>query len=188
MLLQWPQRVLLSPKAWKQWGAKEQRLGTRFPVLPASADSLFLMLQAWNEREELPAAWKQQVEDALERGIPTGREGISLLPQDMQAWVATCAIWPSLQWELSLYLGAQVGEWLDSDLLHTERLQELSRLPSFVEGKMEESLREELLDLLEKSILDLNSIFAIAYMSSLKQESWSPLLQIRQHLRTMPST
>ena len=149
MLLHWPQRVLLSPKAWNRWGSPEQRLEGRFPVIPASADSLSLMLQAWNEREDLPNSWEQKVEDALEVPILEGREGMALLPKALQAWVATCAIWPSLQWELTLYLGSIVESWLDSEVLHTKSLQQLSRIPCFVEGKMTESLRESLLDDLE---------------------------------------
>ncbi len=150
----WPQRLLLSPKAWKSWRRKEMRLGERIPVIPASADGLHLLVESWNNREELSGDWASQVGDALEEEVNLKLSAQEMLDRyispELHDWVRACAIFPSLQWELTLFLGQQLTDIQSiqlkgKELLTTENLQQISRLPWFAQGKMPEEVREELL-------------------------------------------
>ncbi len=147
----WSRRLLLSPKPWSEWGGKERRLADRFQVMPASLDSLYLAVSQWNAGESLPGDWQRQIKDAIEESIKLKGDLLSTLreyyDESMIRWIAACAIYPALQWELTLYLGQQI----DDQLLRLENLRQLCRLPWFVEGKMPEAVRSELLAYLPES-------------------------------------
>ena len=156
LLENWNLRLILSPKAWNKWGRKEFRLGERIPLIPASADGLHMVVEQWNNREELPGDWARQIGDAQEAPIPPKASVAQIfsqhLPPHLHDWVAACAIFPSLQWELTLFLGQQLSEMEGEELLTTQHLQELSRLPWFVTGKMPEEVRAQLLERLDDRI------------------------------------
>jgi uncharacterized protein (TIGR02145 family) len=65
----------------------------------------------------------------------------------MIQWIAACAIYPSLHWDLTLYLGQQLSTE-ETNLLSLSNLMSLNRLPWFVEGKIPDQVRLQLLELL----------------------------------------
>jgi len=146
----WNQRLMLSPQPWSKWGSKERRIQTLFQLMPASLQSLSLAVQQWNAGEPLPGDWERQMTDAQEEPITLQGSLMQTLRQHydepMINWIAACAIYPALQWELTCHL----GEYVDPNLLNIRRLRELCRLPWFVEGKIPDAARAALLDSLSE--------------------------------------
>ena len=70
-------------------------------------------------------------------------------PLEMRRWIASCAIYPSLHWDLTLYFGRQLST-PEYPLLTVERILDLVRLPWFAEGKIPDVARALLLEELEQ--------------------------------------
>ncbi len=65
-------------------------------------------------------------------------------------WLAACAVFPLLRWELTLFLGEQLRGSKEMPLLNEERLEKLVQLPWFRRGFLPDWLREALLISLSK--------------------------------------
>ena len=91
------------------------------------------------------------MEEVIDPSLPVQKILDRYIPPHLHDWVRACAIFPSLQWELTLYVGQQLTDIQSIDLrgkelLTTENLQKIARLPWFVQGVMPPEVREELLD------------------------------------------
>ena len=122
----------------------------RFPDAAAAPiqlveDDLISSLQlAFKENQK--AASEAQVNRPL---IPNNQFPITNPQSPVTTWVAACAVYPELHWDLTLYLGRLLST-SENNLLTAGYLAELCRLPWFVEGKMPKEARERLLAWLER--------------------------------------
>jgi hypothetical protein len=158
----WERRALLTPEQPEQWGHRERELGRLFTVLPATFDGLAALARRGQEGKSLPPPahrpsipFPRELRDHpwrwLER-IPPAGEMIDSLFGELRRylggpgflWLAACAVYPALDWGLTLYL----GDGLDMDgepLLDPGRLAALVRTPWFRHGFLPDWLRERLI-------------------------------------------
>ncbi|HEX9000395.1 MAG TPA: SUMF1/EgtB/PvdO family nonheme iron enzyme [Blastocatellia bacterium] len=161
----WEQRVLLTPEAPAQWGARERELARReFVLLPASVSGIeelgewlnYGMIPAPETSaarpfpeviEERPQRWLER-----QKPLPDELEELSAqvrdyLGQDGWDWLAACAVYPEITWELTLYHGYWLfggdEQWREA---WAERVLRLVRLPWFRYGSMPNWWREHLLE------------------------------------------
>ena len=151
---QWKQKILFSSRPTQQWGRRENRLRDKFVLLPASMEGLQFFAQEAEDLEELPInAWKDIVSDAHAQPITLDGGLISSLRQYYSEaviqWIACCAVYPALHWDLTLFMGQQLSTE-EAPLLTVDHLNSLTRLPWFVEGRLPEETRVVLVDYLER--------------------------------------
>ncbi len=152
---QWKYRVLLTPKPLNAWGYDERRLSSLFSTLPATLQGLSFWI------EELDAGadarfdtWREKVRDAHNAPIqPDEADPLPLLqlyyePPALR-WIAACAIYPGLYWDLTLWLGRQLST-PETPLVNYKNLTQLFRLTWFVTGEMPDATRAALLGWLEQ--------------------------------------
>ncbi|MBK8653007.1 MAG: caspase family protein [Haliscomenobacter sp.] len=156
--LQWQDRAMLSPLPTQSWGPWEEKLAERFAMLPATPMGLSTAIEAFSREDasrwesyfkETPDAIREPVYfqgtlmDTLERYFPDSL---------MRKWIAACAFYPALHWELTLHLGALLQKHYGrAGLISMENLLELTRIPWFIEGRIPEQARDELIYWLESS-------------------------------------
>ncbi|MCB0598881.1 MAG: hypothetical protein KDD28_32720, partial [Phaeodactylibacter sp.] len=148
----WRRRALLSPISSNDWGRREERLAEHFQLAPASLQGLEVLAGQFDAKEAksydelLP-----EVEDAPKAPILIEGDFIRSLqryyPPRLLDWIAACAVYPSLEWDLTLHLGDELSEG-EEKLLTADNLFQLARLPWFVEGKIPPGAREALLEYL----------------------------------------
>ena len=157
----WTQRSILSPRPLQQWGNRERQLGSLFSVLPASIQGINYLVNQLDTGEEMNRQnWSEKIKDSIEKPIEISGSLIETLQahysEAQVKWIAACAVYPSLHWDLSLFLGKLVeanspfrgsgGEVL----LTIDNLMKINRLPWFVEGELPKAVRLQLLHWLEK--------------------------------------
>ena len=166
---QWKDRALFSPKPLKAWGYDERQLATAFTTLPATLQGLGFWV------EELDAGadarfdgWQDKIDDAPTAPIiPDDNDPLPILDlyfePDMLRWIAACAIYPTLHWDLTLWLrqtisdvGFRMSEANEpkSEIPHPtsfDNLMQLCRLSWFVKGEMPDATRTALLNWLEQT-------------------------------------
>ncbi|AEE54382.1 formylglycine-generating enzyme family protein [Haliscomenobacter hydrossis] len=156
VFLQWQDRAILSPLPTQNWGAMEQKLAERFTLLPATPLGLAAAIEEFKAEEA--KHWEDylaQITDAVTEPIYYQGDLIETLHRYfpdpvVQRWIAACALYPTLHWELTLHLGALLqSKYGHSSLTSIENLLELARLPWFIEGRIPDVARDELIQWLE---------------------------------------
>lgn len=158
LLGDWRRRALLSPMPLRSWGRNEDRLCELFAVLPAT-------MEGWGAAVEQLDALDPRNTSEMIAGMedlpldPIRLEG-DLIPslqqhfsQPVLDWIAACAVYPLLQWELTLALGQELSSQ-EAPLLHFDNAFQLTRLPWFVAGRIPEAARSELIDYLAERGLE----------------------------------
>ena len=115
----WTTRALFTPKPSDDWGRDERRLAELFTLLPATLQSLGFWVEETEHGEDARfERWRERVADAPAAIFqPDDEQPMPLLllqyPRELLHWVAACAIYPSLHWDLTLWLGKTVdgGRW-----------------------------------------------------------------------------
>lgn len=154
----WRERALFTPKPIASWDRREIYLGEHFYLMPASIESLGATLDEFGSNEPRnPGELIPKLEDVQWRSIEIEGDLISTLrkhyDERMVQWIAACAVYPQLQWDITLFLGREFSSDHDS-LLSFENLLKITQLPWFVEGKIPDPAREELLEYLEQQGLE----------------------------------
>jgi len=161
-LARWPQRALLTPVPATAWGYHEWVLEqNEFFVVPTDPEGLEALIDRihaesgrYSSPDEVGAPYPQILDDLshrwLRRPEPPGEDIEKCLEQlndylgDLgYYWLSACAVYPAIEWDLTLYLGRS----LTSDgkpLLTEHRLVSLARLPWFRHGTMPDWLRVRL--------------------------------------------
>jgi formylglycine-generating enzyme required for sulfatase activity len=149
LLGQWQQRALLTSAPAGDWNFREGQLGEFFLVLPSSIGG---MLQLVRHFEELSTPslreWKYELEQN-DRAIPVDEEWVveslrtSMSPEQLR-WVAACAIYPELHWDLTMAIGEVLRE--PGQPVQFIEMRELARLPWFQQGYMPQPVRAQLLE------------------------------------------
>jgi formylglycine-generating enzyme required for sulfatase activity len=152
----WPRRALLTPELAS--GYREQTLAENdLRVLPATEEGLAALAaeaapQANGQKParpfprailERPRRWLERQEPKPEAADELIRQLREYLDDAGWLWLAACAVYPALSWEITLYFG-------DKLLGRTEdfaaRLLALVRLPWFRHGSMPDWLRLRLIE------------------------------------------
>lgn len=154
--LYWQERALLSPMPVQNWGGWENRLSQRFTVLPATLTGLGAAIKQFGREESLHLyAYLDDIADAVQEPIYFQGSLLGTLEhyyrdEAMRLWIAVCAFYPTLHWQLTLHLGILLQAHLNrADLVSISNLLEISRLPWFIEGRIPDDARIELLDWLQ---------------------------------------
>ncbi|HYH85813.1 MAG TPA: hypothetical protein VEX60_10035, partial [Pyrinomonadaceae bacterium] len=163
--LPWANKALFTPETLGQWGYREHALSLDgFFVLPASELGLGAFIETIHTgvtarprtpegpARRFPRILRERPERWLERLAPTPDEAERLraqlrhyLGEEGFYWLCACAVYPALQWDVTLYLGQHLSDEQGGQLLSEERLLALVRLPWFRHGTMPEWLRVELI-------------------------------------------
>ena len=117
----WKDRALLSPLSAADWGRRERALSELFRFAPASLPGLRRLLEAFEADEEQHAPQLEKLA-ALAIGEPVLLEEGDLLQtlekhfpdEHTRTWIAACALWPELHYDLTLWIGhwlAQESGW-----------------------------------------------------------------------------
>ncbi len=155
------QRAVLTPEAPATWGMKEVYLSRDFVLLPSTSDGLAAMVDFFEERREYdPGEW---VRADLQNGAhdigyrPNMVELKKVLrsrdedkPEGPFQWLCACAVYPELNWRLTLSLGEFC---MRPKNVSEEDLLKIVRLPWFAKGCMDDRTRETLIDELGESDL-----------------------------------
>lgn len=162
LLTNYQMRALMSTRSTADWGLQENTLNQQFMVIPANLNGFFALgerlerrytnkLTDWMNGSEGPLPDNLNEPDIEELkvylGLPTFR------------WLAACAVYPELEWELTVALGQALSVKFHPEdtkvsegkyfLLEEQNICKLIRLPYFRKGEMPVELREELLSELD---------------------------------------
>lgn len=151
LLESWVTRVLLTPKPSASWAYHELKLSEVMQVLPANTEGLLeTITYAENLTTQSLGHWKRnrREEGILLEGSP--EEVIERLKDHLKEpvfnWLACCAVYPQLFWDLTLYLGEVL--FPNKQLLQEENILALTRLTwfqdSFIPQEMRLALKAEL--------------------------------------------
>lgn len=157
-LNKWKARGLLTTKPLDKWSLDEEWLARRFFLLPASLQGIDRLIEQFELDE--PKPWEElvkQIDDISVESILFREDLLTTLrqhyPEPMIRWIAACAVYPQLQWKMTLHLGKELST-PENNLLTIENILSLVRLPWFVQGKMPEPVRTVLIDYLQKEGLE----------------------------------
>ncbi|MCV6638838.1 hypothetical protein [Candidatus Albibeggiatoa sp. nov. NOAA] len=160
-LFDWEQRSVLMFSSEAHLQNRQQLLqGVDFMVVPASAQGLAALAAQWQaepislqaaELQRYPRYLLMRPRRVLERH-PLDKDELAqlmaqlkqYLDEDGLLWLAACAIYPEVKWQLTVYLGQQL------DVLSAERLGQLAKLPWLRYGYMPDWLRQALIAHLSK--------------------------------------
>lgn len=149
LLQGWQQRALITPAAAAQWNYREAKLSEHLQVLPAGIQG---MLQLVNHFESLSTPSLREWKYELGADDQTVRIDESQVVADLQRqlspalvrWIAACAIYPELHWDLTLEIGETLGA--EDQSIPFSEVRQLARLPWFREGYMPQGVRSQLLE------------------------------------------
>jgi hypothetical protein len=160
MFLPWTGRALMTPEPSENWSYRERALTDQgFAVLPASSEGITALvrtIQTGNVpkagRDGSPELYPEILNDMPERWFTDHEpdsEEIDVLRIELQYflgmegyyWLCACAVYPALQYDLTLYFGYRLTG-LDNI---ERRMQNLVRLPWFRQGNWPDWLRERLI-------------------------------------------
>ena len=158
MLTDWRRRAMLSPIPVSVWGRREQRIEEVFYLLPMSLQGWSAAVEQLDATEPIHTSeWLARLEDIQREPIVLEGDLMTSLrkhfSEPMIEWIAACAVYPLLQWELTLALGRQLSP-PGATLLHFDQLRQLTRLPWFVAGVIPEAARTELVEYLASKSME----------------------------------
>ena len=141
----WTERAILTPEPPSRCSARELALATEFVVVPASLDGLSALAAYFD------LSGPRGQDSADDRGGANPAPGAtgeisavrSYLGADLFQWLCACAIYPELQWGLTLTLGALPS--MPPGLVCEENLTKLLRLEWFRTGSIPDDRRRELI-------------------------------------------
>jgi|GEM_PF-904250 len=167
----WKDRALLTPRPESEWGRAERRLSELFTLLPASLQSLGFWVEELEHGEDARfERWRERVQDAPAALFqPDDEQPMPMLllqfPREVVRWVAACAIYPNLHWDLTLWMGKKSSEFEVQSLklpdapsnvqrptsnVSLDNLLRIFRIRWFVQGQIPQTARAALLNWLEK--------------------------------------
>lgn len=158
-LFDWKNPVIMTPKTLGSWGREELLLAQSFIVLPMTKIGIQVMGQLMQEgsatyplsREVptlMPTILKTRPMRWIERNPPTPEHAKVILVglktylgDDGFYWLAACAVFPELRWNITLYLGNVLKAQKGCSLLESCSFTNLARLPWYRYGYMPDWFR-----------------------------------------------
>jgi hypothetical protein len=205
----WPQRAMLTPRPLKEWGAQEFAIANALglPLGRATIEGLFALadllgldegrdrpvfkaygFSGGSDLKPLPALIRSQPFYWLSENDP-GETDAKRLDSVLQyyldgegfLWLKALAVYPVLQWGLTLYLGREL------DVYEEPRLAALTRLPWLTEGHMPLWLRRRFIASLGDDVR-IRTIAAIHRIMAADDASPGPqLAKLRSDPMRLPS-
>ncbi len=149
----WSKRALVTNTPTMDWGYRERLLADFFYILPNNLDGLRTLEDHFAEGKPTNLAkWKykygqaDQVIELSEDQLPQSMR--SYFPVPMCKWIAACAVYPELHWDLTVALGRVIEKGQSHQLVTYERVRQLSQLEWFRKGEIPGAARERLMGLL----------------------------------------
>jgi hypothetical protein len=199
----WPERALLSPEPARDWGEREQTLEQNgLMVVSATEAGLALLTQRLESESPgpvptdkcspFPALLRHRPQRWLRHREPEPAELKDLLTSlrhylgdEGYYWLSACAVYPVLDWHLTVHLGSNLVA-NGVPLLDQPRLQSLLRLPWFRYGALPEWLRQALLaDLTGPREDAVREVLAALLLTALTNPLRSVSLEIRRPASTV---
>ena len=152
----WTHRYYFTPVTPPIWGDRERILQEVFNfVLPFSVEGMLVMIsdlfQTVNIDFDWINYWKNKSDYSL---VPIQTEDKKLdyiglfFEKSVKRWIAACAVYPEINWDLTIALGQKLGELYpdEAGLLHSfKHIRQLLRLDWFNKGKIPDAFRIELI-------------------------------------------
>ncbi|HEU0143872.1 MAG TPA: hypothetical protein VFQ47_03720, partial [Nitrososphaera sp.] len=191
IFVEWQERALLSPRPPFQWGLFEVTLSHLFAVHPATTAGLLSLVDYFDSTVTKDLrSWKQgdsKGSSLYQPDHPYSVESLrQYLGEETFQWLCACAVYPELQWELTLYLGSLPV--MEENLVREENLLRLGRLTWFQNGSIpddarwrliqeldrnkEMAIRIAIINLLEKNPPPKETFAAVAYQLNLVVQRW----------------
>jgi Effector-associated domain 11 len=162
---QWKDRALFSPKPLTSWGYDERQLSALFTTLPATLQGLGFWVEEVNTGADARFDnWEDKIDDVPNAPIlPDDHDPLPILDlyfePNIVKWIAACAIYPTLHWDLTLWLGQEVqrnaiplySPHVERNSIPFHSLMQICRLSWFVNGEMPDETRTALLHYLEQN-------------------------------------
>lgn len=179
----WQNRVLLTPEDFSKWGLREKKLEEIFTILPTVPEVLGVLaeylesplnfdlrgLDSLGYTPDMPEIYPELENTGLIDSTETVKKLKAYLGEDVFQWFAACAIYPEINWDLTLHLG--LLPCMPDNLIVERNLLSLIRLPYFRNGVIPDSLRWALI-----SELSLERGLAI-------REALVSIFERQQHLK-----
>jgi TonB family protein len=139
----WQDRALLTVETPARWGLREISLAQLFIVLPATLNGLLALVDHFETT--VPADLRSWVRGDFETPVfeRTPAETVAALRrslgEDAFQWLAACAVYTELQWNLTLLIGSLPS--MPPGLVTESNLLKLIRLPWFRTGLIPDEVR-----------------------------------------------
>ncbi|MEO1259961.1 MAG: OmpA family protein [Bacteroidota bacterium] len=165
MLEGWKERALLTPVPMSKWKRKERVLNELFHIKPANVNGLISTILHFetgeavktnnlNDKDSQPYYLQGNLLDRLYFHFAEKDDAGRVIGDRFLQWIAACAVYPQVNWELTLHFGKLLSDE-EEDLLTLPNLQRFARLPWFVSGHMAQEVRRVLVHWLEQKYPEL---------------------------------
>lgn len=149
-LLLWDNRVILTPKAMNSWSSSEKALEQQFIVLPSNLQGFSKIVDHFEgTSKEALEQWKDDARES-DQAIVIDKEQVFMsldahFEKDMQRWIAACAVYPHLDWDLCIRLGHLMSQGGKDNLVNYNNIRKLGQLEWFQQGEIPAPVRAILL-------------------------------------------
>lgn len=151
--LNWRSRAILTPEAPGRWGLREEALAHHFVVTTADLKGLLAIIDLFEKDVATgPRLLRESGDEPASQELDRANLIQPLrqyLGEEVFQWVCACAVYPELQWGLSLFLGSL--PCMEKDLIKEENLLRLAKLSWFRKGVIPDETRLLLISHLDKS-------------------------------------
>jgi formylglycine-generating enzyme required for sulfatase activity len=154
---EWKERAIMTPKTLDTWNRQENRLEELFTVMPSSHKALGYWADVLkNDLDWDKKRWKSHLPTAQTQAVTLGNDIAATLKkhykESLQIWIAACAVYPSLHWDLTIHLGHFISNKLDDkNLVSSSNLADMFRLKWFADGQIPNAARADLIAFLQNN-------------------------------------
>lgn len=187
---QWERRYWFPNKSPERWDLYEQVGSSVFPqVLPTSFAGLQTLSQhlafSDNDQQVSLGFWEQHLDynlTEINTRLPLDTIALFFNPL-MRTWIAACAVYPEINWDLTLELGRLLSNE-QNNLCHAEAISQLLRLDWFRKGHMPPELRYALLQqwISPNRVMQINAHIAELMRNDTRYEILSKFPAFRMQL------
>jgi len=143
----WEERAILTPKEPKDWGERETAISKYFILLPASIEGFDSLVNYFESSPDYN--FKECYLQENTYSLPDKLDDLDnirvYLGDETFQWLCACAIYPELNWNLTLYIGNVVLE----NPMKENSLLRIIRLPWFKKGIIPKKNRLLLIEALD---------------------------------------
>jgi ABC-type xylose transport system, permease component len=202
----WAYRSVLTPEPPANWGTTERELQHEFTVLPGTVDGLATFMRIIQGQEKakeidiwsdsaLPTRLQERPQRWIERDSPPASQIDELLEnldvylgEEGYTWLKACAVYPQLQWQITITLGQLLKDAQGKSLLRPNLLIDLARLPWFRYGNMPNWLRMRLvLDLSFRQEKEVRTVLEALLVTAVQGHGESLDLEVAYERRDWTS-
>lgn len=150
----WTNSALILPIPTYLKNKQSSSKTTNFQVIPASIEGLSFLLEKTETEGGSTTLKRSNSELFAAQKLETVHLIAELkkhFPESVVLWIAACAIYPSLHWNLTLHLGAIIADAKkEKGLLSIENLFDIVNLPWFTDSTIPAEIRTTLVDFLSR--------------------------------------